>query len=495
MNIQRRLVSMVLAVSVLYGGPVSAQWFEKKLLASDGASGDYFGGSADLWGDYAAIGAPYHVNGAVYIFKRYANNQWAQTQKITPPASAGRFGVQVAISGDFLAVLTYDNDAYPKGAVFLYQRTGSSFSFMTTIEPPDSPAHRFGHIDLDGGRLIVSDPSNDHVAPSGGRAHIYHVSNGMWAWDASIAPSTLSADDRFGIAVAISGNLAVVGAERDNDFVANSGAAYVYERNANTWVLRDTLKNPNAASADSFGEAISIGLFGRVAVGAPGDNSVAAGAGATYLYQRSGNAWTFAAKLNPSDGHTFGQFGSAVGYGTGQVVVGSPHDDGWRGGLYLYETQNLPMKIVPAGLFPNDQFAYRVATTTHTILASAPDHGANGQFAGAAFILDRYNTWWREWDIYLDPWPYIYRYRGCGRTPQDVALTFKLNTARGVTLTYSTLQSPEHGKLIFNKAAQTVTYVPHAGFAGDDSFRLSVSDAAGNRNELAVDVLVEAEAR
>jgi hypothetical protein len=495
MNRQLRLISVVFALSMICAVRASAQWIDKKLLASDGVGGDTFGWSADLWGDYAAIGAPYHVpNGAVYIFKRNAYGQWLETQKITPPSNAGRFGIEVAISGDFLAVLTYENDAYPKGAVFLYQRTGLSFAFMTTIEPPDSTADRSDHIDLDGGLLIVSDPRNDHVAVRGGRAHIYRVSNGTWVLDASIAPATLLAEDEFGTGVAISGTLAVVSAEGDDQFVADSGAAYIYERSGNTWVKRDKVKNPNVAGADSFGVAISIGLGGRVAVGAPGDDSVAAGAGATYLYERSGNHWPFAGKLTPSDGHTFGEFGSAVGYGSGQVVVGSPHDDGWRGGLYVYEIQNPPTKVVPAGLAPNDAFAHRVATTTHTILASAPWHDANGQDAGAAFILDRYNKW-REWDLYLDPWPYIYRYRGCGRTPQDEALTFKLNTARGVTLSFDTLQRPEHGKLVFDKDAQTVTYVPDEGFAGDDSFTLFASDAAGNRNELMVEVLVEAKSR
>ena len=297
----------------------------------------------------------------------------------------------------------------------------------------------------------------------------------------------------FGISVAISGNLAVVGATRYNP--PAPGAVYVFERIGHVWLLRDTLES-NSGTSDTFGFSVSIGAAGRVVVGAPREHTNGPDAGAAYLFARSGNLWAQTAKLTPSDGQPHDRFGYAVVYAPSlvQVVIGSPGDYTGFGGLYVYEAPTLPTKVGPSSaLGVGSDFGSAVSTSGTAILASAPYDDENGLEAGAAFIFEA--DQWRQWDLYLTPWPYIYRYRGYGRTPQDVALTFTLHADRGVTLRYDTLQSPEHGTLVWDTRAQTLTYTPDRGFSGDDSFRLSAWDAAGNRNELAVDVLVESTPR
>ena len=65
------------------GGNINARTETQKLLSSDGTSGDMFGISIAISGNYAIVGAPYNNShrGAAYIFE---NNQglWTQTTKI-----------------------------------------------------------------------------------------------------------------------------------------------------------------------------------------------------------------------------------------------------------------------------------------------------------------------------------------------------------------------------------------------------------------------------
>ena len=60
---------------------------QQKLLASDGAAGDYFGYSVSISGDYAIVGAYQdddngQSSGSAYIFKRDGTS-WSQQQKLT----------------------------------------------------------------------------------------------------------------------------------------------------------------------------------------------------------------------------------------------------------------------------------------------------------------------------------------------------------------------------------------------------------------------------
>src|SRR5437899_12035113 len=78
---------------------------------------------------------------------------------------------------------------------------------------------------------------------------------------------TPTADNSFGLSVAISGDRLVVGTDRGG---TNSGSAYVYDlASATPSVPVATLNNPTSSSADYFGH--SVGIFGtRVVVGAVG---------------------------------------------------------------------------------------------------------------------------------------------------------------------------------------------------------------------------------
>ena len=96
-----------------------------------------------------------------------------------------------------------------------------------------------------------------------------------------------SADDYFGLSVAIDGNRVVVGAYGEGDSGGTySGKAYIFD--ATTGSLLHTLHNPNAygtSANDQFGTSMAIS-GNRVVVGAYAeDESGGTDSGKAYFYQ------------------------------------------------------------------------------------------------------------------------------------------------------------------------------------------------------------------
>ncbi|MDG1396985.1 MAG: hypothetical protein P8P88_01230, partial [Polaribacter sp.] len=88
--------------------------------------------------------------------------------------------------------------------------------------------------------------------------------------------------DYFGYSVAISGDVAIVGAyAEDPNGIGNAGAAYIFERNSSgTWVEEQKIVASDGAQSDVFGRSVAIS--GDVAiVGAYRDNNIA---GSAYIF-------------------------------------------------------------------------------------------------------------------------------------------------------------------------------------------------------------------
>jgi hypothetical protein len=99
-------------------------------------------------------------------------------------------------------------------------------------------------------------------------------------------------DDRFGTSVAVSGDIAIVGARNedggDGDPVRNVGAAYLFRRTDwNSWDAGTKLLPPDGRPDDIFGIAVAAS-GGFVIVGAVGedggDGNPAPNAGAAYVF-------------------------------------------------------------------------------------------------------------------------------------------------------------------------------------------------------------------
>ncbi len=212
---------------------------------------------------------------------------------------------------------------------------------------------RFGYaIASSGNTVIVGAPRDDDnhwggIGNNSGAVYIYERrTNGSWNRQKIDLASDYN--DRFGYSVAISGNRAIVGVPGDDENGTDSGAAYILERDAaGNWnSLRIKTNNPIARAA--FGHAVAIsGNF--AVVGAPNEDSDAAiDTGAIYTFERQApGAWEQEQKLTARDDAAAGDvFGQAVAISGDYLVAGAPSNRASEAGkAYLFRRGDIEIPV------------------------------------------------------------------------------------------------------------------------------------------------------
>ncbi len=209
-----------------------------------------------------------------------------------------------------------------------------------------------------------------------------------------IVASDRSAGDMFGGSVAISGDYAIVGAER----AAPSGAAYIFMRSGTTWVQQQKLLFSHATTSDRIGCSVAIdGDYAIVGarwedLDAMGGN-VASNAGCAYIFMRSGDVWIEQQKLVANDRATLDEFGWSVAISGDHAIVGAPYEDhdatggsefNSAGSAYIFvrngDTWTQQEKIVASDRNIGDEFGGSVAISgDHAIVgARFEDEDATG---------------------------------------------------------------------------------------------------------------------
>ena len=233
-----------------------------KLLASDGASYDYFGNSVAISGNYAIVGARYDDDngsnsGSAYIFNVTTG---AELHKLTASDGAADdyFGESVAISGNYAIVVAYadDDKGSNSGSVYIFNvNTGAELHKLTASDGAESDY--FGiSVAIDGNYAIVGAHADDDKGSGSGSAYIFNVQTGAELH--KLVASDGAASDQFGISVAISGIYTIVGARMDDDNGANSGSAYIFT---------GTLISPDAYALNVNGDGLfsgSVTSYGSV---------------------------------------------------------------------------------------------------------------------------------------------------------------------------------------------------------------------------------------
>ena len=108
---------------------------------------------------------------------------------------------------------------------------------------------------------------------------------------AKVGASDAAASDYFGYAVAVSGDIALVGAIYNDDAGVDSGSAYIYERNeggTDNWGQVAKFVASDAAASDEFGSAVAVS--GDIAlVGAPWKDDGGPNSGSAYIFGVGGD--------------------------------------------------------------------------------------------------------------------------------------------------------------------------------------------------------------
>lgn len=309
-------------------------WVEQqKLIANDAAAGDQFGRSVATNGDYTLVGAPRadvvgDDSGVVYVFERDGTN-WNQVDKFYPAdiAAWDEFGWSLNLDGD-RAVIGADCQDTSTGAAYIYEFDGFSWLETAKLLPDDAESSMyFGRsVGVSGDYVIVGADGNKNP---GGAAYVFYRNEGgpdNWGQQSKLTPSISQERDRYGRAVAIDGDYAVVGAEYNTAYLTGPGDAYVYERSGSTWGNEYKLASSDGEHRDYFGCAVAV-IRNYVLVGAYGESELGNAAGAAYFFESDGSSWTEVAKLLASDGDEYDWFGYSAALSDDYLICGARADD------------------------------------------------------------------------------------------------------------------------------------------------------------------------
>lgn len=481
-------VGLALAAGLVLAAQTSSAAITQQayLKASNTGPEDYFGYSVAVSGDTMVVGAYLEDStaagsGAAYVFVRDGTN-WTQQAhlKASNPGNYDFFGIAVAISGDTLVVAANgedssatgvdgdgsDNSASDSGAAYVFVRNGTNWTQQAYLKASNTDGgDEFGvSVAISGDTVVVGAPGenssatgvdgdgSDNSISRAGAAYVFVRNGTTWTQQAYLKAANTSAagafGDAFGWSVAVSGDTVVVGStgedssatgvngDQSDNRAYNSGAAYVFVRNGNTWSQQAYLKASNTEggyadydSGDTFGRSVAISED-TIVVGAPLEDSNATGvggdgsdnsaelSGAAYVFVREGTNWTQQAYLKASNTGTGDVFGWSVAISGDTIVVGARLEDSnaigvngsqsnnsiaESGAAYVFVrsgttwTQQAYLKASNTGA--NDDFGVAVAVSGNTVVVGADQEdsnatGVNGDQsnnsasnAGAAYVF------------------------------------------------------------------------------------------------------------
>jgi len=204
------------------------------------------------------------------------------------------------------------------------------------------------------------------------------------------------ASDFFGDTVVVNGDMALVGSIGDDDNGSLSGSAYVFQRDGSgDWIEQAKLTASDGEEFDFFSRSLAID--GDIAlVGADGDDDKASGAGAVYVFQRDGSGdWIEQAKLTASDGAANDLFGHSLSLDDDRLLVGaSEMMSGGTGLAYIFERDGSgnwleQVKLTASDGAADDEFGNTVALAGDVALVGAWIDGDAGFASGSAYIFHR----------------------------------------------------------------------------------------------------------
>ena len=350
--------------------PASTQVVQlAKFSGSTTNAADLYGVSVDLEGGRALVGSPSNGDqastaGAAFVHERGANGAWTE------------------------AAVLYASDAVQSAAL------GQSVS-------------------LSGDRALVGATFANGLATDSGAAYVYERQpDGSWVEVAKLTASDGANSDRFGFSVALDGDIALVGAWRDDSAGSITGAAYTFERQPDgSWVQTDKLTANDADSLAAFGYAVA--LDGERAL--IGSETWGSNQGSAYVFERQpGGTWTQVAQLFASDGKGLDRFARSVALDGDRAVIGAPEGEAVGvpfsddpGAAYVFERQPgggwlQTARLESGDLEPEDDFGSAVAVDGDRLVVGARDEDSGGNNSGKAYVFEfDGSAGWTQSDVLL----------------------------------------------------------------------------------------------
>lgn len=328
--------------------------------------------------------------------------------KVVPAdLSAGdAYGGPLDVDGDVLVVgAPLQDGAYTNsGAAYVHRRQAGVWSEEAKLTSNDPRAQDYYGIAVavEGDVLVVGAFYDDTLLPDDGSAFVYRHDGNAWQPEQKLTASDPGLGDRFGRSVDVAGEWIAVGAYRDDDLGVNAGAVYLFRRVGGTWVEQQKIVAGDGAAGDLFG--VSLALCGdALLVGSYFDDTTQPDTGSAYVFRYDGNAWSEEQKLTPADAASGDVLGASVSLDGDTAVLGSYWDDAAgfdSGAAYVFRrvggTWVEMQELVASDGAQGDEFGWSVAVRGDVIAVGAYEDDDQGHDSGAAYVYRRSGDTWIE---------------------------------------------------------------------------------------------------
>lgn len=343
-----------------------------------------------------------NVVGAVTQADAYDYSQASSTeQKLTASDAAtnDKFAY-LAVDGDN-AIIGALGENSGKGAAYIFVRnktTGEWFEQQKLTASDGEAGDAFGsYTTIDGDYAVIRSSNDDDTVTNSGALYVFkrNATTGIWSEDQKLKASDPGEDDSFGYSVTISGDRIITGSQYNDDTYTNSGSAYIFKRNAlGVWSQEEKLTASDAAQDDYFGSTTTIsGDYAFVGARGDDDNNVSA-SGSVYVFKYNGTSWSEDQKLTASDPTNNGGFGGgSMAISGDYLIIGTN-----AGGAYIFKfdattgTWSEQQKLTPSDGAPGGNFGFAVAIDGNYAIV-----GARGN--KSAYVYKRDGITWSEQTI------------------------------------------------------------------------------------------------
>jgi hypothetical protein len=323
----------------------------------------------------------------------------------TGAIGAAQQGFSVALSADGNTAIAggyVDNDE--TGAAWVFTRRDGVWTQqgnkLVGTGATGTPQQGYSvALSADGNTAILGGGDNNSGV---GAAWVFTRRDGVWTQQGNklVDTGAIGAAHQ-GISVALSGdgNTAILGGVLDNTIV---GAAWVFTRSGSVWTQQgNKLVGTGAIGTAQQGISVSLSYDGNAAtVGGYVDN---AGTGATWVFARTGGVWTQQGNKLVGTGGV-GQTGQgasvSLSHDGNTAIIGGDGDNGGAGAAWVFIrsggvwTQQ-GNKLVGTGATGTPQQGYSVALSADGNTATVGGIGDNAG-AGAAWIFIRSDGVWTQ---------------------------------------------------------------------------------------------------
>ncbi|GAX19004.1 hypothetical protein FisN_8Hh225 [Fistulifera solaris] len=306
-----------------------------KVTSRDVSPLDQYGSALDLHGNTLVVGVPFldgdagTDQGGVFVYQSNDPKVWVEQPllRASNAKSDDQFGVSVAIYENTLVVgapMSNPSNVNNAGAAYVFQKGGDVWTETTILTPSDSAADDFfgGSVSIHDDIIVVGARGKDMTVTDSGAVYVF-TRDALNVWTEETMLTATTENHGYGVATATDGTTIVVGAIRDGTLGTNAGAVYVYSRNNGDWTLNAKLVAGDGTAGDQFGIAVAVD-GNLIVVGAHFDDVAdLSNVGSAYVFRKVNGFWSEERKLTACDRSPGDGYGFSVDVDRDQIVVGS----------------------------------------------------------------------------------------------------------------------------------------------------------------------------